>query len=480
MHQLIKETVTLTNAIVVIIIILLLSIFCQVVHFSLFIPLLLLFVGFHLYLFKKANYRLLLNLGLLLTLLIFTSHAILQYTDIPKYYIPVASLSMLTMLLYNDLQLVFLMSFLSSIFTGLILGADFGIALIFFVGSLTAAYAVREARTRGHVISAGLYVGLIQAIGIILLNPEGELIFSKDFLLNYIRPLIVNGLIATFVVMATTKIFEFLFGVLTNFSLLELSDFNHPLFKRMVLEAPGTYHHSLIVSNLGETAAGEIGANALLTRVGAYYHDIGKMVKPQYFTENQLADSNKHDAIEPTMSRLVILNHVKEGIELGKKYKLNPMILDFIPQHHGTGLMHYFYQKALEEAKDHESMKEENFRYPGPKPQSRETAIVMLADSVEGATRSIDEPNPAKIGDVVRKVINNKFIDGQLDECNLTLKEIERISATFTRVLGAMYHSRIKYPEKKSENGNSNHKSSEGNSASSRRNSESHKKNPAA
>ena len=202
------------------------------------------------------------------------------------------------------------------------------------------------------------------------------------------------------------------------------------------------------------------------------------MEKQKYFPENHPPAGNKHADIEPSMSRLVILNHVKEGIDLGKKWKLNPMILDFIPQHHGTGLIHYFYQKALEEAKDDESVKEENFRYPGPKPQTRETAIVMLADSVEGATRYIEERNREKIGDVVRRVVNNKFIDGQLDECNLTLKEIERISVTFARVLSAMYHTRIKYPEKKSENGNSNHKSAEENSPSPRRNTENHKKNP--
>jgi putative nucleotidyltransferase with HDIG domain len=241
--------------------------------------------------------------------------------------------------------------------------------------------------------------------------------------------------------------------VLTNFRLLELSDFNHPLLKRMVLEAPGTYHHSLIVSNLSEAAADAIGANTLLTRVGAYYHDIGKLDKPEYFTENQLAGGNVHDDIEPSMSRLVILNHVKEGVELGKKFKLNQAILDFIPQHHGTALMYYFYQKALEEAEEPDSIKEENYRYPGPKPQTRETAIVMLADSVEGATRALDEHTPTRIADTVRKVINNKFIDGQLDECNLTLKEIELIAATFTRVLSAMYHGRIKYPEHNSKNG---------------------------
>jgi cyclic-di-AMP phosphodiesterase PgpH len=199
---------------------------------------------------------------------------------------------------------------------------------------------------------------------------------------------------------------------------------------------------------LAEAAADAIGANSLLVRVGAYYHDIGKMLKPEYFTENQIVPGNKHDQLEPSMSRLVILNHVKEGVELAQKYKLNQKIIDFIPQHHGTSLIHYFYQKAISESES-ENVEEENYRYPGPKPQTKETAIVLLADSVEGATRSLDEHTPQKIEDVVRKIINNKFIDGQLDECNLTLREIDTIASTFMRVLSAMYHSRIKYPEQK-------------------------------
>jgi hypothetical protein len=186
-----------------------------------------------------------------------------------------------------------------------------------------------------------------------------------------------------------------------------------------------------------------------LARAGAYYHDIGKIAKSEYFTENQMLMDNKHDYIEPSMSRLVILNHVKEGIELAKKNKLHPIIIDFIPQHHGTSLIYYFYQKALEGAEEGESISEENFRYPGPKPQTKEAAIILLADSVEGAMRSLDDPTPIKIEETVKKIVNNKFIDGQLDECNLTLKEIDKISATFIRILSAMYHARIKYPEKK-------------------------------
>ena len=259
------------------------------------------------------------------------------------------------------------------------------------------------------------------------------------------------------IVMVSLRIFETIFGEITNFTLLELSDSSQPLLKRMVLEAPGTYHHSLIVSNLAEAAADAIGANALLTRVGAYYHDIGKMVKPEYFTENQMVMGNKHDDLEPSMSRLVILNHVKEGVELAKQYKINQRIIDFIPEHHGTSLIHYFYQKALTEG-EAQDIGEQDYRYPGPKPKSKETAIVMLADCVEGATRAMEEHTPQKIEDVVRKVINNKFIDAQLDACNLSLRDIDAIASTFVRVLSAMHHSRVKYPER--DNGHHGQKSS--------------------
>jgi len=427
--------------------------------FSLIIPLLLLILGVHLYFFKKATVRLFLQLGLLFALLLTGTHALVEYTTVPVLYIPVAAIALLTMLLYNDLQLAFLMSFISSVSVALIVDGNIDLMLTFLVGSLVAAYTVKGARTRGAMINAGLFIGLIQVFSVILLNGNMQFVLTKGFAFHYFRPLVINGFVSAFVVIATLKIFESLFGVLTNFSLLELSDFNHPLLKRMILEAPGTYHHSLIVSNLAETAADTIGANALLTRVGAYYHDIGKMIKPEYFTENQLTEGNKHDQLEPSMSRLVILNHIKEGVELAQKYKLNPKIIDFIPQHHGTGLLYYFYQKALEEAKEGENIREENFRYPGPKPQSKEAAVLMLADSVEGATRALDEHTPSKIDEVVRRIINNKFIDGQLDECDLTLKDIEMISTTFTRVLSAMYHGRVKYPEKK--NGNTGKKSAE-------------------
>ena len=477
MKRLIKESKGMWAG-AVILVILSLAIFCHLADLSMVIPLLLLFLGIHLFIINKSSLKLFLELGLLLTVLLFSAYSLIQYTDVNYLYIPVASVAMLTMLLFNDIELAFVMSFASSALWALLLGSDLGFFLVFFLGNVAGSYFVREARTRGTLINAGFAIAFIHVVSIILVNPDIRQLSTPFYLRGVLMPVALNGLIAVFVVISTLKIFETWFGVLTNFSLAELSDFNHPLLRRMIMEAPGTYHHSLIVSNLSESAANAIGANALLARVGAYYHDIGKMTKPEYFNENQILSGNKHDRIEPSISRLVIMNHVKEGVELARKYKLNAKIIDFIPQHHGTSLMHYFYCKALEDADDETSIKEENYRYPGPRPQSRETAIVLLADSVEAATRSLDETNPIKIEEVVRKIINNKFIDGQLDECNLTLKEIDLIAVNFTRVLSAMYHGRVKYPEKKDASDNRNRKPPEEDSAQSNPNNSDHQGSP--
>ena len=453
-----KKKESLLPAIIGVAVLLILGVVLAMSRYSLIIPVLLFFLALHLSFFGKATLRLLANLGLLLAILMFMTDLLRSYPHATPLYIPVASFTMLTMLLFNDLQLVFLMSFISSVVVTLMTGSALDFMIIFFISGLVGAYTVKGARTRGRLITAGLYVGLIQVLCALLLNP----VVTHTTFDYVIKPLLLNGVICFFVVVSTLKIFETIFGEVTHFTLLELADASsQPLLKKMITEAPGTYHHSLIVSNLSEAAADAIGAHGLLARVGAYYHDIGKMVKPEYFTENQIVSGNKHDDLEPSMSRLVILNHVKEGIELARKNRLNQKIVDFIPQHHGTGLIFYFYQRALEEANG-EKIDEANYRYPGPKPQTRETAIVMLADSVEGATRSLDEHTPSRIDDVVHKVINNKFIDGQLDECNLTLRDIEVIGSTFSRVLTAMYHGRVKYPDKKA-NGHHNKKSADEN-----------------
>jgi len=423
--------------------------FCFAAGYPYIIPLIMLFISLQLFFVQKARRSMLLNLGFLLTLLVFLAHAVVQWGQWSPYYIPVPVIGMLTVLLFNDLELMFIMVLLSSWILTLVVGGDVSMLVIYFMGSLVGSYSVKDSRRIATIINAGLSVAVVQILCAMILTGDTAFISLKEFSQDYIKPFVISGFMAAAFTMITLKAFEKLFDVVTNFTLLELSDFNQPLLKQMILEAPGTYHHSLIVGNLSEAAADAIGADALLTRVGAYYHDIGKMDKAEYFTENQLAESNKHDDLEASVSKLVIINHVKNGIELARKHKLNKKIVDFIPQHHGTSLTYYFYQKAIEDAEDPSTVDESNYRYPGPKPQNKETAIVLLADSVEAATRALAEPTPKKIEELVRKIINNKFIDGQLDECNLTLKEIDQIARIFTKVLSAMYHTRVKYPEKK-------------------------------
>lgn len=259
---------------------------------------------------------------------------------------------------------------------------------------------------------------------------------------------LANGLlITTPLLFLLPTVFESIFNLTTDITLLELSDLNHPLLKRMVVEAPGTYHHSLVVSTLAEAACEAIHANALLARVGCYFHDIGKIARAEFFTENQPSqEASKHEKLTPTMSCLVIMNHVKDGIELGQRYKLKESILRFIPEHQGTTVVYFFYKKALDQAKRGEPVSPDDFRYPGPKPQSKETAVALLADSTEAASRSMRNPTPESVRQLVRKIINDKFIDGQLDECDLTLKDLYKIQETFVTNLLAIFHTRVSYP----------------------------------
>lgn len=238
---------------------------------------------------------------------------------------------------------------------------------------------------------------------------------------------------------------EPLVGVSSDLTLLELSDLNHPLLKRMALECQGTFHHSQVVGQLAEHAARAIGANSLLTRVGALFHDIGKMTKPEYFVENQGGGRNRHDELSPSMSALVVGAHVKEGIELGRKWRLPQAVIDFIPEHHGTNVMKYFYHKALEDPAN-ETVKVDDFRYPGPRPRSRETAILMLADAVEAATRSLAKPTPGRIREMVKQIADDRMLSGELDECGLTLRDLATIREAFIPLLTSIHHARIAYP----------------------------------
>jgi len=362
----------------------------------------------------------------------------------PSNLVPVAVASMLIAILINSRLAIITTCFLS-VLIGMISGNRLDIAGMSLVGGIIGIFAMKGVRRRSQVITAGLCVGFANMSYLIGMGLIRALDFKTAITESFFG--FTSGLISAVIVTGVLPIFENIFKVTTDISLLELADLNHPILKEMVMKAPGTYHHSLVVGNLAEAACEAIKANPLLARVSSYFHDIGKIEKAPYFSENQLSPADSaHDKLSPTMSSLIITNHVKNGVELAKKYKLNRNIIDIINQHHGTGLVFYFFKRALEKVTD-EEVGEQSFRYPGPKPQTKEAACVLLADSVEAASRTLDDPTPSRIKGLVRKVINNKFIDGQLDECDLTLKDLERISEVFTHILTGIFHTRVKYPE---------------------------------
>jgi putative nucleotidyltransferase with HDIG domain len=258
---------------------------------------------------------------------------------------------------------------------------------------------------------------------------------------------ILSGVIATGIL----PLVEMSFRFTTDIKLLELANLDQPLLRELMVQAPGTYHHSVIISNMVEATAKAVQANPLLAKVSAYYHDIGKMKKPLYFIENQMGGENKHEKLAPSMSGLILISHAKDGVELAKKHKLGREITDIIQQHHGTSLISFFYQKAkdlmVKKGGKSTGLTEEDFRYPGPKPQTKEAGLVMLADMVEAASRSLIDPTPARIKGMAQKIINKAFSDGQLDECELTLKDLHEIAKSFNKTLSGIFHQRVEYPE---------------------------------
>ncbi|MDD5116242.1 MAG: HDIG domain-containing protein [Candidatus Omnitrophica bacterium] len=413
--------------------------FAGIIRMNPAVPLLLIILYISFYnTFSRTKGATLTNLSFLFLISFTTGHVLLKH-NLPFYFIPIAIIPMLSALLFSNLSIAYFLSLATSLSLASCCSEPFKALAAFTAACACATLLVNKAHKRTTVIQAGLASGLVQLIVILL--------FEHFWINQPQRYLVIllNSLLSGVVVLGVLPIFEYLLETVTNISLLELADSHHPLLQRMVLEAPGTYHHSLIVGNLSDTACTAIGANGLLARVGAYYHDIGKLQKPEYFIENQQIKKNLHDELSPTMSKLIIMNHIKEGLELAKKYSLSPVLWDFIQQHHGNSLVYYFYRRALEGREEDEEVTEEGFRYPGPKPNTKEAAVVLLADSVEAATRTLKEPGPAKIEEAVHKIINNKFIDGQLDECELTLKDIEQISSVFTKILSGIYHSRVNY-----------------------------------
>ena len=413
--------------------------FCFIIRLNLGIPffLIILYLCFYKKFTKIKNARLTALSFLFLVSFCLGYYLIMQ--GVPFYFIPITIIPMLGVLLFNSLEVAYFLSLGTCVSLAFLSPEPFKAGFILMTACACAILLVNQARKRAQVIQAGVIAGIWQLVSLILLEHLG-INQTQRYLI-----ILTNGLLSGIITLGILPFFEYILQTVTNISLLELADFNHPILQRMVLEAPGTYHHSLVVGNLSDSACLAVGANGLLARIGAYYHDIGKLHKPEYFIENQDIKKNVHDELTPTMSKLIIMNHIKEGLELAKKHSLTPVLWDFIQQHHGQSLVYYFYRRALEGKEENQEVAEEGFRYPGPKPNTKETAIVLLADSVEAATRSLKDPTPDKIEEIVHKIINNKFIDGQLDECELTLKDIEKISSVFSKILSGMYHSRVNY-----------------------------------
>jgi putative nucleotidyltransferase with HDIG domain len=372
-----------------------------------------------------------------------------EFLSIPsssyQYLFPIATGAMLVRIVINS-EVAIVYAILTSYFASALVGNQLFFFVFAMVGSILGAHKVAQCEQRNIIIKAGLTVGGINVLMIF----SQTLISGNPFQMVFISDLIMGffaGALASVLLLGLTPIIESLFGYTTDIKLLELANIDNPIIKDLILQAPGTYHHSVIVGSLGEAAARSVSANPLLVRVSAYYHDIGKLKKPLYFIENAGGMESKHDNLTPKMSSLVLLSHVKDGIELARESRLGPRISHIIQQHHGTSLTSYFYKKAKDqENPEMDPQKEEDFRYPGPKPQTKEAGIVMLADEVEAASRTLTDPTPSRIRSLVQRIINNVFLDGQLEECELTLKDLHKIEESFTRILTGIFHQRVDYP----------------------------------
>jgi len=366
----------------------------------------------------------------------------LAVSQLHQYLIPIALGAMLLTVLIGPTA-AGIINIALSILIGIMLDNNLNIMIMGITGGIVGIYLCHRAEQRNALVWAGLAVSCVNLMSIFGL----EMLSSSEWISSLKTSTwgIGSGLLSGIFLIGTLPIWENLFGIVTPIKLMELANPNHPVLKRLLIEAPGTYHHSIIVANLAENAAEAIGADGLLARVGAYYHDIGKLKRPLYFRENQIATGNPHDQLSPTLSTHIIVSHAKDGVELAKKYKVPKVVQDFILQHHGTTAVAYFYHKAKENDNE-DRVHIDDFRYSGPKPKMKETAIVMLADTVEAAVRSMPDPTPSKVERLIRKLIKSKMEDGQLDDCHLTLKDLDTIANAFSGVMTGVFHERIEYP----------------------------------
>ncbi len=363
-----------------------------------------------------------------------------------EYLIPL-SFAGIVLSFLSEPQLAWIITTLLSLMIGVILDFNLSLTVYYFISGTASIYSMFNLTQRKEMIRMGLLLSGVNLFTVITL---GFLFGTRRLGSQFGFALVAgfNGILSTALANGFLPFLEHLFGLTSPLSVLELANPNLPLLKRLLIEAPGTYHHSIIVGNLAEAAADAIEADSLLVRVGSYYHDVGKLRRPYFFVENQIGDDNPHEKLSPNLSTLIITSHVRDGVELARTYGVPGCIVDIIEKHHGTDLVRYFFQQASEQIQEEkESIKESDFSYPGPKPRSKEAALVMLADSVEAAARAMGKPSSARLEVLVNMILKERLESGQLDETNLTLRDLDKIKGAFLKVLGGIFHHRIKYPE---------------------------------
>jgi len=406
---------------------------------------------YHKDLYKNDMLMLLLGLIVIIILLISRFLTVIQIADRPEinamagYLAPVAAGSMLIAILLDN-RLAYFITMVLALFVGLMTDRNqLAFVIAAFISGTVGVYRVSHLSQTSDLAKAGFYIAMVNVATILTMTFISGNITISITLVGILLG-VISGILSAVLMIGALPYLENGFSITSMIKLLELSNPNHVLLKKLLIEAPGTYHHSLMVGNLAEASAESIGANPLLVRVGAYYHDIGKIKRAEYFVENQRGYDEPHNKIAPALSALIITSHVKEGVELAREARLPQVIIDFVAEHHGTSLAKYFYNRAIEE--EGEGMvNEDSFRYEGPKPQTKEVALVMLADAVEAAVRSLPNPNMESIRTMVRKILRDKLNDRQLEECNLTFKDLDVIANSFCKVLEGVYHKRIEYPD---------------------------------
>ncbi|MBW3113069.1 MULTISPECIES: HD family phosphohydrolase [Bacillaceae] len=400
---------------------------------------------------RKQNYLILTSIVFVISLLIMKIVGLIEQLEINDiaFIFPAAFTGMILRILLNEriaMMMVFILSACSSIvfhqqFSGSI---DIEIAIYTLFSGVSGILFLMNRNQRSNILRAGIYVALVNILILGFLILLSGTSYSNSEYVYYLVFALVSGISSSILTIGFLPFFEAGFGILSSMRLVELSSPTQPLLKKLLTDAPGTYHHSVMVANLAEAACESIGANGLLARVGCYYHDVGKSKRPHFFIENQLNMGNPHDRVSPETSRDVIISHASDGAEMLRKHKLPKEIVDIAEQHHGTTLLKFFYYKAKEQGKD---VKEDDYRYPGPKPQTREAAVISIADSVEAAVRSKKSPTQTEIQQLVHSIVQDRLQDGQFNECDISLKQLETVKRSLCETLNGIFHPRIEYPE---------------------------------